>query len=477
MAQAASQTTQAAYSQSSVAPGSVAADNAPQAIDPALTQAFFLAALLVAVAGAVLLQLRGLFPNDLTIAAGAMAMCGTIGLAKPSWRAAVRAEPRMSERLSAVAVFVLFWAFYSATRQRGPTPYYAHVLLAYSLLHGHAWVNAPGYMEQVHWHGHAYLLHPPLSAIVLMPFVAIWGLATDQISVCLTIGAIEVAIAWRLLGRLGLGASARVWLTLFLGVGSTLWYEATLGNSWDFALVVSVAPTLLALDEVFGPARPWRVGLWAGIAALGRYDLAMAWPAYLVLLGLRGRRWRQTLWALLPMAAAAAAYVAFNEVRFGTVNDIAMWLWYRHDGAGLHSHPNIPGPFSLRYLPINLYTLFFMAPALNTVFPYIHPQGMGQALVLTSPAFILALRPSIRRPIVIMLWIAAGASMAGALTVYANGYQQFGPRYSVQIYPFLFTLMALGVGRRADQLTKALILASIILVGYGTWHIRMLGFG
>lgn len=443
---------------------------------PGLTLGFFIAALAVVLADTTLLHLRELTPNDLTIAAGAGALCGTIALARPRWYAAVAASPRVAERLSSLGVFLLFWAFYSSTRLRGPTPYFAHVLLANSLLHGHVWVHAPGYMEQVHWHGHTYLLHPPLSAIVMMPFVEIWGLAADQVAVCLTLGALEIAIAWRLLGRLGLDVSSRLWLTLFLGVGSTLWYEATLGNSWDFALVVSVAPTLLALDEVLGSARPAIVGLWAGLAALARYDLAMAWPAYLVLIALR-RRWRQALWALIPMAVAAAVYIAFNEARFGTLNDISLWLWYQHDGNGLRSHPGIPGPFSLRYLPDNLYTLFFMAPSFNTTFPYIHPQGMGQALILTSPAFVLALRPSIRRLDVLAVWFAVCASMAGALTVYANGFQQFGPRYSVQVYPFLFVLVALGVGRRADQLTKVLIVASIVLVSYGTWHIRMLGFG
>ena len=92
-----------------------------------------------------------------------------------------------------------------------------------------------------------------------MPFVAIWGLATDQQAVSIVIGTLDVALAWRLVGLLGLGTSARLWLTFFFGLGTIIWYEAQLGAVWGFCLVLSVAPTLCALNEVFGEARPWIV--------------------------------------------------------------------------------------------------------------------------------------------------------------------------------------------------------------------------
>ena len=181
------------------------------------------------------------------------------------------------------------------------------------------------------WHGRSYLLHPPLAALITLPAVAIWGLATNQTAISVVVGAVSLGLVWRLLGRIGLGVAARVWLTLFFGVGTTFWYEATLGSSWDFSLLVTVPFTLAALGEVFGEARPWAVGVLAAVPALARYDMGLAWPCYAGLLWVRGRRIRELLSMLPSIVAVAALLAAFNEARFGTPYDIARWLWYNQD--------------------------------------------------------------------------------------------------------------------------------------------------
>ena len=102
---------------------------------------------------------------------------------------------------------------------------------------------------------------------------------------------------------------------------------------------------------------------------------------------------------------------------------------------------------------------------------------MGQALILTSPAFVLALRPSFLRPT--RRWCAGGGRSARgpSMLCYANGFAQLGARYYVEVYPFLLTLIALGAPRRLDQLTKILIVTSIALVVFFTWQVRWYGWG
>jgi hypothetical protein len=409
------------------------------------------------------------------------------------------------EHWSWLAVFIFFLAFYSITRA-GPTPFYEPSVQAVAFLHGHSWVDAPGHMEQVgplctanlpiakrlpecdftRFHNRTFLVHPPLAAIVMMPFVAAHGRVVDgsdeyQPTVCALLGAIEVALVWHLLLLLGLSTSARIWLTAFLGIGTTLWYEATLGASWDFVLVVSILPTLLALNELFGKGRPWLVGIFAGLAALGRNDLVMAWPFYALLLLVRGKRIRDLFWMGPGFGTAAAVYGAFNYTRYGTFFDQSLWLWYRCcDGGGFQANPTIPGPFSIHYLPAGVYTLLFLGWGFNgTAFPWVRPQGAGQALLLTSPAFILTLRASFKRWETILMWLAAALTMSASLLVYAPGFVQFGTRYYVQIFPFLLVLMALGVGKEKalDQMTGILIVASILMVAFGLWQIRTIGFG
>ena len=456
----------------------------PSAAEPSDAQDaarwIFIVAALIALADILAVPwLKHELPNSLVVAALVLALIG-IGadLAIGPERAASERWPWLeralvSDRWCAFAVGILFLAFYAATTST-PTPYNEHVRLAWALLHGRTWVDAPSYMEHVVVGGRSYILHPPLSAILMLPAVAIWGEAANQTAAAVVLGAISIALWWRLMDRLGLGAPAKIWLTAFFGVGTTFWYEATLGSSWDFALLASVPFTLAALGEVFGEARPWVVGVLAALAALARYDLMMAWPAYALMLVARGRRSRELAWMLPGLAAAALIYVAYNEVRFGTPNDIALWIWYNQDK---YRFARPGGPFALRDLPFNLYTLLFMAPSYSDKFPWIHPEFMGQALILMSPAFILALRPSFLRPIPALMLAAAILSSGPSLLVYASGFAQLGPRYYVQVYPFLLTLIALGIPRKPDQLTKILIVVSIVLVVFFTWQVRWYGWG
>jgi hypothetical protein len=439
------------------------------------------------------------------LAAIGLALVWIGGRREPALRASRLLLGASVEQWSSVAVFVFFLTLYGVTRQ-GPTPFNEPSVQAAAFLHGHSWVDAPGHMEQVgpicninlpsakrlpecdftRYGNRTFLVHPPLAAIVMMPFVAAHGgdaagAEQYQPTVSALLGALEVALAWRLLLVLGMSTFACLWLTAFFGLGTTLWYEATLGASWDFVLVVSVLPTLLALNELFGKGRPWLVGLFAALAALGRNDLVMAWPFYALLLLVRGRRIRELWWMGPGFAMAAIVYGTFNYTRYGTFFDQSLWLWYRCcDGAGASDPANhgVPGPFSIHFLPRNVYTVLFMNWGFGNRFPWLFPMGSGQALMFTSPAFILALRSSLKKAVPVLIWLAALFTMAGALSVYANGFVQFGPRYWVQVYPFLLVLVALGMeaDKPVDQLTKVLILASIFLVCLGIWEIRIHSF-
>lgn len=239
---------------------------------------------------------------------------------------------------------------------------------------------------------------------------------------------------------------------------------------------MSVPATLLALNELFGKARPLVVGSWAAVATLARYDLVLVWPFYLAMLWARGQSWR-SFRAVGGFAIAMAVSVWFNEIRFGTLNDISIFLFTQQDN-WLQQRMGGGSPIQLRFMIPNLYALLFMTPTLNDTFPYIHPQMQGQALILTSPAFLLALRPSFRRSIPLLLLLAAGFSMGPVLLWYGNGFTQFGMRFYIQAFPFLIVLMAFGAKEEGiDQLGRILIVISMILVAYGTWHIRTLGFG
>jgi hypothetical protein len=433
----------------------------------AISRRFFAIAVVFAVVGYAFILRNGWQLTRLDVISGIVALGGLVySFRARSWERLVAeaAVPRY-EVLSQIAVFVLFLVFYAITAGSDVSPYNAHVRQAFALIHGHTYIDAPNYIEHAQVGPYSYQLHPILPSLLLMPFTAIWGMDTNQTIFSIVFGALDVALAWRLLGRFRLTVSARTWLTVFFGAGTIVWYETVHGTSWGVSMVVAIAMTMLALDETFGEGRPWVVGIFAALAALARYDLAFVWPIYLALLYTRGRDIRELTWFIPGCVAIAAVYATFNLVRYHSVFDRGVFI-FAPPGSHLFGWEHFPG---------NLYTLLFMSTRLDGSFPYIHPTFGGQALILTSPAFLLALRPSFRRIQTALVGIAALIAMAPSLFYFTNGFAQFGTRHYLHTFPFLFVLMAFGVHRRADQLTRILIAASVLMIAFGVWHERFYG--
>ena len=371
-----------------------------------------------------------------------------------------------SELWSTFAVLTAFLAFYAVTGSIDRSPYNAHIRQAIAFLHGRTDIEYSPGIEQVVFAGRYFQLHPPLPAILLMPFVAIWGIDTNQTAFALVAGAIDAALAWWLLGKLKLSVSARVWLTLFFSAGTVLWFEALNGGSWDVSQIVAVGFTLAALGEVFGAARPGVIGLLAGLSALARNDLALDFPIFFGLCLVRRRNWRAMLWMAPGFALSGVVYVAMNEARFNSVFDLGQFLYT----------PGTP-TFAASFLPQNLDTLLFMAPRIDGTFPFIHPVASGQALTFTSPAFLLALRAKLTSPTPALLLVGALLAMMPSLFFNNPGSAQFGTRHYIHSFPFLLVLMAQGLPGYVDQLTKILIVASLVLIGVGVLQIRLWGLG
>ena len=349
-------------------------------------------------------------------------------------------------------VFAGFAIFYALT-SKGHTGSNEHIRLAWALLHGHAYIDDTPVWEMARFGGHAYTLHPPLSAFICLPFVAIWGLATNQCAIAVLVGATACALSYRL--------TRSLWLTLFFGVGTVFWYETSLGACWGLCLILSCIPTFAALILIDDEANPYHIGVWAGIAALARYDLALVIPIYAL--------WRKDWRVIIGALPALGIYVAFNEWRYHTLTDIGLSLWYYWEPGGAYIHPGL-GPFALAYLPFNLFTALFMAPQFVDHFPWVIPTPSGQAILLTSPAFVMAFKAKGRDGC--LLWGCLGASMVVAMLVYANGCAQMGFRYLIQGYPFLIALMAIG---GVDRVSRCLIVVSIVFVAWGVLALRVAG--
>jgi len=361
------------------------------------------------------------------------------------------------------------------------SPYNNYVLLAQAFLHGRAWIDWPGaYIDALQHGGRYYVIEAPVPALLLLPFVAIFGAATNQTMLAIVLAGIAVGAAWEFGERFGVRPSANAWICAFLLAGTDLLWCAMLGDVWFLAHVSAVAFTLLALVELAGQRRGWLVALYAACAAESRFTMIAAIPVYcLMLSGVRGVTRSGVRGVILSgvegrriasfaavLGAVAVLWVLYNRARWGTWNDIGYATWYHQDQVGMPTG----SPFRFSYLPYQLWSFFVQAPTQLPSFPGLRPEYSGVALTWTSPALVLAFLA--RSPLrwVAALWAAALLTAVPNFLYYVNGFAQFGMRHALDFEPFLVALMFLGVRDRFPAWGYALVAYSIAAGFWGCWY-------
>jgi hypothetical protein len=355
------------------------------------------------------------------------------------------------------------------------TPYNNFVLLAQAFLHGHVWIDWPGeYIDALGYAGQHYVIEAPLPAILLLPYVALFGAHANQTLLSILLAGVAVGAAWELGERFGLPRAHNAWICAFLLAGTDLLWCAMLGDVWFLAHVAAVCFTVLALVELAGARRAWLVALWAACAFESRFSLVLALPVYAYLCARDpekplaiGPRWRSTIAGFAAvLVPVAALWLLYNRARWGTWNDIGYVTWYHQDEAG----SPIGSPFRLEYLPYELASFFVQGATRLPDFPYLRPEYSGIALPWTSPALLLAFFA--RSPLrwVIALWFAAILAALPNFLYYVNGFAQFGMRHALDFEPFLVALMMLAVRKRFPVWAYVLIAYSVLVGFWGCWY-------
>jgi hypothetical protein len=160
-----------------------------------------------------------------------------------------------------LAAFALYWA----SNPEHHSFYNHFVWQADAYLHGRAWFPYPvseGGALPANWYlqdvypltlpdgtpdGRVLLPFPPLPAILLLPFVAAWGLATDQEAIAIGLGALGVGLAWWMLGGLRLRTSVRALTVGIFATGTVWWWATAVGSTWYLAHLVAANIALIAV--------------------------------------------------------------------------------------------------------------------------------------------------------------------------------------------------------------------------------------
>ena len=360
--------------------------------------------------------------------------------------------------------------------------------------------------------GRALIPFPPLPAVLLLPFVAIFGLNTNGQLIATFLGAMDVALAFWVLGRLNLDRPVRLASTIFLGLGTVMWYAAELGSTWFLAHVVAVGLTLAAiglvleadpraalgdedapLPETTAPGRWFRAldrrqllaGFLFGLACTARLTVVFGAP-FFILVGGGGSWRRRALAAGLGAAVPIGLLVLYNLATTGHLVHPGYDYLY---GVETVSYPQLDyhpgwGIEDPRYLLQNLPLMLagppdILPPCLDSAArnwfsatcPIIAPRDVGMGLFLTSPGWLLGFRA--------VRWWGLDRLVSGCLLAvvaiatvnlmhFSQGWVQFGYRFSNDFAPFALILVALVLqASRWRTVGYVLIGASMVINLWG----------
>ena len=379
---------------------------------------------------------------------------------------------------------VTFIVYYFSTEGR-PTHFNNFVRLADAFIHGrlHLTQNIP-WLELAIVDGKYYIVPPPMPAILILPFVAVFGLNTNQTLASLFLGSLNATLVFLIVRSLTQNRSVQLWSTAMFVFGTIHWWIATSGAVWMFSHVTALTFLLLAIYSVLKNKSPFLTGIFLGASYWSRLPTILSFPFFIAMYYDRWiPRSREGSWTkifkirpILYLCLGAGIFVflnfLYNYLRFGTVTDISYYLipgileepWYQK------------GIFDITYIPRHLREIFFGLPKIKSEFPYIHPSISGLAIWITTPAFIYAFFADTRNRLAIGCWLSIILIALVEFTHGTWGFAQFGYRFAADFYPFLLLLTVKGIGDEVKWHHKLLISIGIIVNLWGILWVHKFGW-
>lgn len=330
-----------------------------------------------------------------------------------------------------------------------------------------------------------YVSFPPLPALLMLPFVAVAGLAFNDVLFTALWAALNPVLLFGLLRSLARrGLSRRsvaddLWLTVMFGVGSVYYFCSVIGQVWFTAHVIGVTLTIGYAWAAVDARRPMLAGLCLGLGIatrgppLGMMSVLFAWEAARVsgviayvdnrfvlrreLADLRGLARRLGRFAL-PASAVVAVLLVHNWLRFEQPFEFG----HRYLNVQWQDRIQRFGLFNYHFLSRNLAAALILLPRIMIKWPYIKISQHGMSLLVTSPTLAYAVAPSAAHRLRLPLWLTIALTALPSLLYQNSGYVQFGYRFSLDYMVFFMMLLAISE-RPQSRWFRGLVVVSVVV--------------
>lgn len=337
----------------------------------------------------------------------------------------------------------IYYDFFKAPQQE------QFINLASSFLQGKLYFPSDTFDSAIN-NGHYYWPLGPFPAVLLMPFVYIFGNLMKQGYLLFFLNILNAFLLFRIAKKLtdnftnSVAISfAVLFSTAYLGVALIPW-------SWYYAQVVGFSLILLALEAYFFH-RSWLIiGIFIALAYTTRVSLiftAVFFILNLLYSDLSKRiKFKKLTILLIPIITSIIVLGFYNHARFGnpmeTGYSIQQW-----NGGPIVANRTL-GLWSLIHIPRNLYSMFLkmpepiFIPGTETMqFPYLKVDGSGISILFTSPIFIWILFSNWKQLKVKSAAIASLVIIFALSGSFSNGSWQSGYRFAIDYYPMLFVIL------------------------------------
>jgi hypothetical protein len=321
-----------------------------------------------------------------------------------------------------------------------------------------------------------YVSFPPFPAVLMAPFVAIWGLSFNDVLFNALWAGLNPMLLFLLLRHLrarGLSRRTEVddlWLTAMFGVGSVYYFCSVLGQVWFSAQIVAVTLSIAYVWAALGARRPMLAGLFVALGFATRPPWLVV-PLFFCELARVNGGWgalrtrdaqrafvKGTLRFSLPIAAVGIILAVLNAARFGSPFE------FGHKFLAVQWQERMFrfGLFNYHFLSRNLAAALILLPRVMTHYPYVKISQHGMSMLVTSPNLAYTVMPQAPQPLRRALWLTVLATAIPSLLYHSSGYVQFGYRYSLDYLIFFMVLLAIS-SRPMTRLFKGLVVVSFVV--------------
>jgi hypothetical protein len=352
-----------------------------------------------------------------------------------------------------VSIFIFYWT---------PDHEQQFSLLAQSFVHGKLYFldNSQIIEDAVLWDNRFYWPLGPFPSVLLMPFVYIFSFFNSffyQGYIQLILNFAIFIMAKKLAMKLGWKDRDAYFLAFGFMFASVYQLLVFMSWSWYFVQVVCTFLLFLAIHEYLQKRRFLLIGIYLSLIFMSRFTagVGILFFTFLIIFDKEKHKLINLFLLGLPVIISGIILLYYNYLRFDDIwqNGYKLANNFLFTDAQRYELLN-HGLFKLSNIPTNIYYYFIktLDPVLinttslwgNTFYlnkPYITIKYPGTSFFVVSPLFLYIFKTDLSKKLNFAAFITVLFALPLFLSYYWPGWRQVGPRYLIDILPFVYLLL------------------------------------